>query len=127
MNDTQEQTFLEKVKSGHPIQTRYGTPAKFIAHVPEAKEPHRLVVLCDGWLRATQEDGRLDKSGESQSDIILAPKPKVKREGWVAVGRRCGSEMDTWACSIAYPSKERCERSFPGRPIVRIEWEEEAP
>lgn len=123
---TDTKTFLEKVKAGHPIQIRAGAPAKFIAHVPEAKEPHRLVVICDGWLRTAQEDGRLDKSGESQSDVILAPKPKVKREGWVAVGDRFGSAMDMRACSSAYPSKDSCERAFPGCAIVHIEWEEES-
>jgi len=122
MNDTKDQTFLEKVKSGHPIQTRYGTPAKFIAHVPEAKEPHRLVVLCDGWLRAAQEDGRLDKSVESQYDIILAPKPKVKREGWVNVykDKSTSSVQDTEARAnfSRFPNRVAC---------VHIEWEEDAP
>lgn len=127
MNETKEQTFLEKVKAGHPIQTRHGTPAKFVAHVPEAKEPHRLVVLCDGWLRATQEDGRIHESGESQSDIILAPKPRVKREGWVAVGNRFGNDCEMRVCSSVYPSKSECASCYPYRNVVHIEWEEEAP
>lgn len=72
----------------------------------------------------------MSEGGESNHDeardLFLAPKPKVKREGWVAVGDRFGSAMDMRACSSAYPSKDSCERVFPGRAIVHIEWEEES-
>lgn len=51
---------LEEAKAGAPIQTRDGRPAKFIAHVPEAVDDCKIVVLIEGiihgWLNV-YEDG----------------------------------------------------------------------
>lgn len=121
-----ELTFLENVMSGHPIQTRDGNPAKFIAHVPEAREAQRLVVLVDGFRVWTmREDGKAVEHQDSAYDILLAPKLKLKREGWMAIGSHVG--LVCRMGSTVFPSKESCVMAFPDRIVAYVEWEEEAP
>lgn len=47
---------LEKAKAGEPI-LRNGRPARLIAHVPDAIETERVVVLQDGRLTVSRESG----------------------------------------------------------------------
>lgn len=71
---------LDEAKAGAPIQTRDGRPAKFIAHVPEART-YTISALADGWLCCYREDGRSSTS-MADSDIVMAPR---KRTVWVNV------------------------------------------
>jgi len=73
---------LEAAKRGDPIVCRDGTPAKFIAHVPEAHEAcSRLVVLAGGEVFVLRENGTfwVDDSPHD-FDLFMAPK---KRTVWV--------------------------------------------
>ncbi len=72
---------LEKAKRGEPIVCRDGTPAKFIAHVPEAEEYSRLVVLIDGEVCMTYDGGGGTRVfvGDRR-DLFMAP---VKRTVWL--------------------------------------------
>ena len=75
---------LEAAKAGTPIVTRDGRPAKFIAHVAEAHPSQRLVVLIDGVVRMSWEDGKYLGRGNpahvSDNDLFMAP---VKRTVWI--------------------------------------------
>jgi len=71
---------LEAAKRGEPIVCRDGTPAKFIAHVPEACPAYRVVVLVDDLVAAKCADGRHWPDSDSDNDIFMAPK---KRTVWI--------------------------------------------
>lgn len=87
-----DNTFLDKVKAGHPIQTRDGRPARFVVHIPDGDEEARLVAVISAdnvrhgengntFTALYYEDGRMNEKPGSPYDLILAPKPKVKRGG----------------------------------------------
>lgn len=72
---------LEAAKRGEPIVCRDGTPAKFIAHVPEAREVHRVIALRKGEIMMVFENGAYNRNGpEDQDDLFMAPK---KRTVWL--------------------------------------------
>lgn len=78
---------LEAAKRGEPIVCRDGTPAKFIAHVPEARPAYRVVVLVDDLVAGRAVDGRRWPDFECDTDIFMAP---VKRTVWVVLYPGCG-------------------------------------
>lgn len=116
--------FLDKVKAGHPIQTRDGRPAKFIGYAPGLRCGKPLVVSMDGHLGAYDDNGRLYVSRENLLDLILAPKPKVKRGGWISISPNEDS-MGVRQCTCVYTTKEPAKRGH--WPMAFVEWEEEAP
>jgi len=63
---------LDLAKQGHPICTRDGRKAKFIAHVPEALECDRLIVLVDSSVYNCRENGSWRVDNEP-IDLFLAP------------------------------------------------------
>jgi hypothetical protein len=72
---------LAAAKAGAPIMCRDGTPAKFIAHVPEAKPGYRVVALVGSDTVTVQfEDGRHWADVESNTDLFMAP---TKRTVWL--------------------------------------------
>jgi hypothetical protein len=70
---------LEAAKRGEPIVCRNGTPAKFIAHVPEANDGRRLIVLISNFIFTHFENGR-EYPSDTDRDLFMAPK---KRTVWV--------------------------------------------
>ena len=75
---------LEQAKSGAPICCRDGSPAKFIAHVPEATTFHAIVYLSGRRISTTSESGQYQFI-PTDWDLFMADTPKVKRTGWVKV------------------------------------------
>ena len=71
---------LEAAKRGEPIQTRDGTPVKFIAHVPEAIKLSRVLVLLDDYIWHGCENGKLYSYKDHETDLFMAPR---KRTVWV--------------------------------------------
>ena len=70
---------LEAAKQHHPIQTRNGSPAKFLMHVPEANNEYRVVVLVDGETHSCSEDGIYYSDGvESSVDLFMAPLGQIE-------------------------------------------------
>jgi hypothetical protein len=61
---------LSLAVAGHPLTTRGCGEAKFIAHVPEAKEGSNLVVLINGNVNALPSDG---KPPNISFELFLAP------------------------------------------------------
>ena len=71
---------LEKAKAGEPIITRDGRPARFIAHVPDAiYKSERLIVLVNRCMQGRYIGGNATTDRESGGDIVMAPKPKVRK------------------------------------------------
>lgn len=73
---------LEAAKRGEPIVCRDGTPAKFIAHVPETSKDSRVVVLIKRVIYVIGEDGQCArmKNKTDPLDVFMAPK---KRTIWI--------------------------------------------
>ena len=71
---------LEAAKRGELIVCRDGTPAKFIAHVPQAHPTQRLVVLIGENILGYLESGSWTGVNEDDTDLFMAPK---KRTVWV--------------------------------------------
>lgn len=73
---------LEAAKRGEPIVCRDGTPAKFIAHVPEADATHAVVFMVNGKIRTAELTGWFfgRDSAPSQYDLFMVP---VKRKVWI--------------------------------------------
>lgn len=73
---------LEAAKRGEPIVCRDGTPAKFIAYVPETSKDSRVVVLIKRVIYVIGEDGQCArmKNKTDPLDIFMAP---IKRTVWV--------------------------------------------
>lgn len=73
---------LEKAKANHPIQTRDGRPAKFIA-CAEVKDNRGVVVVIDGYYQCVTKEGCFYKDGKlSNADLFMAP---VKHVKWINV------------------------------------------
>lgn len=75
---------LEAAKRGEPIQTREGTPVKFIAHVPEADQSRRVVVLIGGEIVCFDGNGSHAGVFETELDLFMAPR---KRTVWINLYR----------------------------------------
>ena len=71
---------LEAAKRGEPIVCRDGTPARFIAHVPEACPSEKIVVLVGRHVWTYRESGAWFENGDVGPDLLMAPK---KRTVWV--------------------------------------------
>lgn len=72
---------LDAAKRGEPIMCRDGTPARFIAHVPDAREGNRVIALIGDMIITAYEDGsRHQRDMETFFDLFMAPK---KRTVWV--------------------------------------------
>jgi len=61
---------LELAKQNHPLITRDGRNAKFIAYVPDANKGFNLVVMIDGNVYTTRDDGQFTNRN---FDVFLAP------------------------------------------------------
>lgn len=68
---------LQAAMRGEPIVTRDGRKAKFVAYVPEAEEPSRLVVLDErtGCVSLIYETGKFSTYADSMEDLFMAPPP----------------------------------------------------
>jgi len=74
---------LEAAKAGKPIVCQDGTPAKFIAYVPDGFTDEKLAILRNGKIVGHAENGGIfyNSSGYS-SDLFMAPE---KRKVWVNI------------------------------------------
>lgn len=76
---------LEKAKAGHPLVTRDGRKARFVAHAEDAVN-YGVVVMVEGDCAASifTETGRFFQGGDpSACDLFLAPpEPQKMRKVW---------------------------------------------
>lgn len=89
---------LEAAKAGAPLVTRDGRKARFLAHVPEAKEyPIAAYIEGSESLHTFKTNGAFGKGitdGENRRDLFMAPKPK--RTVWVNIyGNRHAAIFDS--------------------------------
>jgi hypothetical protein len=88
---------LKLAQEGHPIQTRDGRHAKFIAHVPETREEDQVVCLIDGLVCSRFDTGlQYDSKASSPNDLFMAP---MKHTKWLNI-------YPEGRTSYAYPTKE---------------------
>jgi hypothetical protein len=78
---------LEAAKAGEPIMSKDGTPAKFIAHVPEADELSRLVVMIGNRVLVLRQNGRFLSNGAHDFDLFMAPKTRTVWVNFYKYGR----------------------------------------
>lgn len=115
---------LEEAKAGHPLITRDGRPAKFVAHVPEAKDSQHVIVMIDRTVVAMYGYGgtcpHATLREQHDSDLFMAPRTIVK---WGAVS---GLSQDAaMICRLSlYGNEDEARRRSPGCIVARIEWEE---
>ena len=121
---------LEKALAGEPVVTRDGRPAKIGGYNPGADDAQAILGWIGAFGMSWYKNGfYVAQQGQHPNDILMAEKPKVKKEGWVNVYRKRDS-IDTFAhLSNVYFYKEAAERDATSVCIatVKIEWEEEAP
>ena len=68
---------LEAAKRGEPIVCRDGTPAKFIAHVPEAHPTQRLIVLVNENIYGYLESGQWTEIKNDPTDLFMDKKKRT--------------------------------------------------
>lgn len=69
---------LEAAKRGEPIMFRDGTPCKFVAHVPEAHDWDKIVILVAGAVLCRNVDGTLHGYDDtSPRALVMAPKRRT--------------------------------------------------
>lgn len=115
---------LEATKRGEPIVCRDGTPAKFIAHVPEAMASQQVVVLVGDIVSTRPANGTVSGTPHDyMNDLFMATR---KREGWVNVAKFSATGSSYAAlCSHVYATEDLAkEAAHPSNITVRIEWEE---
>ena len=101
---------LKSAKAGAPIVTRDGTPAKYIAHVPEARRSSQVLCLVRDTVFAYAPNGDYDSlRGESMLDLYMA---STKRTVWVNLyasnsPRGVASYYDNQVAADNYANSER--------------------
>lgn len=118
---------LERAKAGDPIQAFEGTPAVFVAHVPEARAMQRIVYRIGQTIRYCREDGY----GYSYSIPVLQMAP-IKKQAWVNLYEDQGAVTPNWAImAFRYDTQEEADNKNRRGDAVRIgnkahliEWEE---
>jgi len=122
---------LTLAKSGHPIVTRAGRPARFIAHVPDTTNPAtRLVVIIDEednkLLRTYFESGEYNFDGEESKDDLFHP--VVKKSGWINLFAPALNKPDVYPSSKVWNTREYAEAAGKMQvnyiTTIEIHWEE---
>lgn len=90
---------FEAAKRGEPIMLIDGTPAKFIAYVPEAAEPYRVVVMVEGWGAPALFSETGVNAYKDDVTLVMAPK---KRTVWVNLYPGCAN-------ALVFPTQEEAD------------------
>jgi hypothetical protein len=92
---------LEAAKRGEPIICRDGTPAKFVAHVPEKIGEDTVLVLMRGAVHTYYENGfYLDSHQEDIYDLLMVGTP-TQRE-WIGLTDEDIKECDDLVDPLMY-------------------------
>lgn len=68
---------LEAAKRGEPIVCRDGTPAKFIAHVPELENANSVLCLVEKRIKSFNPEGFYWMCDETPLDLFMASKKRT--------------------------------------------------
>jgi len=116
---------LEKAKSGHPLITRDGRKAKFIAHVPECDDLYRVLVYVEGAKQVWNftESGTVIRSSGQPQDLFIAVE---KKTGWVNIYPPAVYSSEYRTMGLIFPSKEQADNSTRADRLacVQVSWEE---
>jgi len=99
---------LEAAKRGEPIQTRDGRPVKFIAHVPEATESQRVLVLIDEAVCFRYSTGSFLSRNPDRADLFMASR---KRTVWVNLYRPYADDYSYGQPATCFATKELADGS----------------
>lgn len=108
---------LEAAKRGEPIQTRDGRPVKFIAHVPEAEEPLRVIVLTESSPGFRHEDGAVHYSMGNGADLFMSSR---KRTMWVNLLHPYAGDLSYGYPAHAFSTKEQADDADRSSSFTRI-------
>jgi hypothetical protein len=118
---------LEKALAGEPVITRAGRPAKIAGYSSDVRYEHRVLGWVDNQVRGWYENGNYDGISQHPTDLFMAEKPKVKKEGWVNVYNRPDASLPP-KLSNAYideaSARKSAIKSDAYVDTVKIEWEE---
>jgi hypothetical protein len=119
---------LDAAKRGEKVISATRSVGKLIYHTTEANSAYRVGILWEsGYVTAYTEDGKPSTDADFPC-VFMAPKPKIKREGWVNVSKQKDSEGLPWTSGIFDTKNIAISRSCgDAADTVYIEWEEEAP
>ena len=107
---------LEAAKQGEPIVCRDGTPAKFIAHVPDANDARQIIVLINNFIFTHYENGK-KYPDDSDRDLFMAPK---KRTFWVNLVHPYAGDSSYGYHAAAFRTKEQADDADRASSFTRI-------
>lgn len=116
---------LDKAKSGHPLITRDGRKAKFIAHVPECDNRYKVLGYVDGFalIDSYTEQGTVLYNEPHSRDLFLTAE---KKTGWVNIYPPAVYSSEYRTMGLIFPSKEQADNSTRADRLacIQISWEE---
>ena len=122
---------LTLAKSGHPIVTREGRPARFIAHVPEvANRATRVIVSVDEGndlysLKTYFESGKYIEGEENGDDLFH---PTKKKSGWINLFAPALNKPDVYPSAEVWSARGYAETAGKMQDnyitTIEIHWEE---
>lgn len=126
-------SILNEVIAGAPaVFSGTDTPARFIAYAPAASTFNKLVWQTpEGDILTTALSGRALGKGDRPAvygGVSLAPKPKVKKRGWMVIYKDVNPDVRRKYCSniyFSYGEAQRCAREDSIESIITVEWEED--
>jgi hypothetical protein len=122
---------LEAALRGEPVVTRDGRLVKIAGYNPNAFDNATVLGWVGREYSCWYSNGTYLQNAGHKLDLFMAPKPKVKREGWVKIAPDMDSKTIHHGHQIltSYPyfTKELCDESGFEGITARIEWEEEVP
>lgn len=129
---------VEKAIAGKPIVTRDDQPVLFAGFNPDALNGDQVAGWVGGQLRSWHKTGALIVGINDSLDLFMAPKPTVKKGGWVNIYRRKPEHEELVSfCSSVYKTREFAiaggqklsAMSDDCIPVActYIEWEEDRP
>lgn len=120
---------LQKALAGEPVITRDGRPVKIAGYNPDANNNSNVIGWVGKEYQCWYSNGWYLPTKGHDLDLFMAPKPKVKREGWVNIYRKPLQKEEKifdWPCRLFLTKKIADEYAAPQRiACVKIEWEEE--
>jgi hypothetical protein len=111
---------LEAAKAGKKLITRDGGDARFIAHLPDAQDGHRIAALANGEVVGMYENGRFLDDEDSTYDLFMAPE---KRTLYVNVyASRLNTIQNFGHCSAAFDTHEGAHDNAKGNgvPVIAV-------
>ena len=117
---------LEEVKSGKPVCTRDGKPARIICFDRKEKTYPIIALINKGSFEVVYtytNEGMYNYEGLSDFDLLMAP---TKRKGWINIYPKFDGAVPGWEAGEVFLSKEEAIINSRADRITttEVEWEE---